>query len=184
MKHLWITALLLGAAVAGENGYRSESPLPQGWPAPGPYDEVAAKRYPAYRAAFTTRKGETIGFWTLFRHIKKQDIPMTAPVEMPLREAEDRLARDGMAFLYQDTGAGETGADGKAIEVRDVEPTRALSYAWLGPDSKQRVATARRALDEALAARGLEAKSFRLLGYNSPGMPEAKRTWELQALLE
>ena len=34
--------------------YKEESPLPKGWPEPGPYNQVARKKYPAYRAAFTT----------------------------------------------------------------------------------------------------------------------------------
>ena len=35
--------------------YVSEAPLPEGWPQPGPYDQVSAKSYPAYRAAFLKR---------------------------------------------------------------------------------------------------------------------------------
>ena len=34
--------------------YQSEAPLPEGWPAPGPYDQVSEKTYPKYRAAVTT----------------------------------------------------------------------------------------------------------------------------------
>ncbi len=68
--------------------------------------------------------------------------------------------------------------------MRDVEATKALSYAWNGSDSKARVATARKALETALEERKLEANSFRLLGYNGPGTPREQRTWELQALIE
>jgi len=173
---------------AGELGaapsYIDEAPLPKGWPAPGPYNRVTAKSYPAYRAAFTTRRGEFGAFWTLFGHIKKHDIPMSAPVEMTMTSADDSLARSSMAFLYQDRTVGTQGPDGNKVEVRDVAAAKALSYTWQGPDSKANLATAKVSLDGVLAARKLTAKEYRLLGYNSPGVAAAKRTWELQALLK
>jgi hypothetical protein len=164
--------------------YVEEAPLPQDWPAPGPYRQVAKKSYPAYRAAFTNGKGETSSFWTLFAHIKRHDIPMTAPVEMTMRADDDELEQQAMAFLYQNGKVGTKGPDGPRVEVRDVPATEALSYAWTGSDSKQKVAEARRALEEALEERDLEASGFRLLGYNGPGTPRDQRTWELQALLD
>ena len=42
---------------------------------------------------------------------------------------------------------------------------------------------ARKALDEALAAQGLKASGYRLLGYNSPFILPWRQTHELQALL-
>jgi hypothetical protein len=161
--------------------YVAEAPLPQGWPKPGPYDQVSQKKYPAYRAAFTNGKGETSAFWTLFAHIKRKDIPMTAPVEMAL-DGENKQA--SMAFLYQNGKVGSAGRDGAKVEVRDVPATVTLSYTWQGTDSKENVAKARTALEAALTERKKDAKGFRLLGYNGPGTPRSKRTWELQALLE
>ena len=155
--------------------------MPQGWPQPGPYDRVSEKKYPAYRAAFTNGKGETSAFWTLFTHIKKNDIPMTAPVEMALDDGNRQTA---MAFLYQNGKVGSAGPEGAKVEVRDVPATTTLSYTWQGTDSKENVAKARTALETALAERKKEAKGFRLLGYNGPGTPRTRRTWELQALLE
>ena len=163
--------------------YVSEAPLPRGWPQPGPYNQVSAKRYPAYRAAFTAGKGETGSFWTLFMHIKRNDIPMTAPVEMAVTPSASGLDREGMAFLYQNDQVGQPGAAGRSVEVRDVAAHKVLSYAWQGPDSKANQATARAALEAALAQRKQTATSFRLLGYNGPGTPRAKATWELQAVL-
>jgi hypothetical protein len=162
--------------------YVDEAPLPQGWPLPGPYDQVVEKRYPAYRAAFTNGKGETSAFWTLFAHIKKNDIPMTAPVEMKM-EGED-FQQSSMAFLYQNGKVGSVGPNGAKVEVRDVPATTTLSYTWQGNDSKENIAKAKTALESELADRKAEAKGFRLLGYNGPGTPRAKRTWELQALLD
>jgi hypothetical protein len=163
--------------------YVDEAPLPQDWPKPGPYDQVTEKKYPAYRAAFTNGKGETGAFWTLFMHIKKHDIPMTAPVEMGMEGEDGKLQQASMAFLYQNGKVGTTGPDGAKVEVRDVPATTTLSYTWQGNDSKENIAKAKTALEAALVEKKVEAKGFRMLGYNGPGTPRAKRTWELQALL-
>lgn len=167
----------------GEHRYISESPLPEGWPQPGPFDQVALKKYPAYRAAFTADDRPNGGFMTLFRHIKRNDIPMTAPVEMKLDPDEkDAPDMEQMAFLYQNQSVGKTGADGEEVDVRDVPAAEAVSYAWQGPRSN--VTKARAAVDAELAKLGRKAKAYRLLGYNSPFVPRAKQTHELQAILE
>ncbi len=171
-----------GAAAAGP-AYVSEAPLPKGWPQPGPYGKVTEKSYPAYRAAFTKGSGETVSFWTLFMHIKRKDIPMTAPVEMSLRAEENDMARADMAFLYRSDEVGATGMDGRRVEVRDVPASRALSYTWQGPDTKQNRAKARAAIEAELALRKVAGTKFRLLGYNGPATPRDKATWELQAVL-
>ena len=151
---------------------------------PGPYDQVSEKSYPSYRAAFTTEKRDNGAFWTLFSHIQKNNIPMTAPVEISMAEGDGQnLRQTTLAFLYQDTGVGKTGADGAKIEVRDVPAMKTLSYTWQGDRNEANIAKAKSALEAALKDRKIEAKGFRLLGYNGPGIPELKRTWELQALL-
>jgi SOUL heme-binding protein len=163
--------------------YTSEAPLPKGWPQPGPYDQATLKNYPTYRAAVTAGKGETGAFLRLFSHIKKQNIPMTAPVSMAMETNDQSMEMGSMAFLYQDTSVGQKGPDGKAIEVRDIPAEKALSYTWMGDDSEARLTQAKIALEAALKDKQLTAKSFRLLGYNGPGTPKMKRTNELQALL-
>ena len=67
----------------------NEANLPRGFPTPGPVGTVTVKNYPAYRAAVVREdngQGEQAQqnsmFSVLFKHIKKNDIPMTAPVEM------------------------------------------------------------------------------------------------------
>lgn len=164
--------------------YVSEAPLPAGWPQPGPYDRVSEKSYPKYRAAFTTQKGESLAFFKLFGHIKKSGIPMTSPVEMAMGSGATGLEMATMGFLYQNEKVGATGPAGEKIEVRDVPAARVFSYTWQGTDSQENVMKAKDLLETALAAKQLGAKSFRLLGYNGPGTPRAKRTWELQALLK
>lgn len=164
--------------------YVDEAPLPQAWPTPGPYNTVVEKSYPAYRAAFTDGGGGSASFWTLFSHIRKNDIPMTAPVEMAVEPAMGGMRRLSMAFLYLKPDVGKPGREGARVEVRDVPACRALSYTWQGPDSEANLTQAKSALESALADRKLNATGFRLLGYNGPSTPRAKRTWELQALLD
>jgi hypothetical protein len=164
--------------------YVSEAPLPKGWPEPGPYDQVTTKSLPAYRAAFTSQPGQGRAFWRLFLHIKKNEIPMTAPVEMAMTPVDGGLEKSTMAFLYQSDAVGATGPAGETIEVRDVPAAKVLSYTWQGADTKANIAQAREALDTALAAQKLSAASYRLLGYNGPSTPRAKGTWELQAVLK
>ena len=164
--------------------YVDEAPLPKGWPMPGPYDQVSDKSYPSYRAAFTTENRENGAFRTLFSHLQKNDIPMTAPVEISMAEGDGQnLRQTSLAFLYQDTAVGKTGADGANVEVRDVPAMKTLSYTWQGDRNEANIAKAKVALEAALKDHKIEAKEFRLLGYNGPGIPETKRTWELQALL-
>lgn len=165
--------------------YKEESPLPKGWPEPGPFNQVARKKYPAYRAAFTAEASPNGGFMKLFRHIQRNDIPMTAPVEMKLDEADAKGAKmEQMAFLYQSPEVGKTGADGAEVEVRDVPAKEALSYAWQGPRDKAATARAREAIDAELAKLNLKAEGYRLLGYNSPFVARSKQTHEMQALLK
>ncbi|MGJ8697957.1 MAG: heme-binding protein [Verrucomicrobiaceae bacterium] len=188
MKALLIPALaiLASCSAPADNGpaaYSSEAPLPKGWPTPGPFNEVALKEYPTYRAAFTPAKGTTMSFWRLFGHIKKKDIPMTAPVEMTM-EKDDPTEMTAMAFLYQDTTVGTPGKDGEKVEVRDVPKTKALTYAWMGARNDDAIEKAKAAIEKTLAEKKLIVTGYRVLGYNGPGTPKAKRTHELQALLK
>jgi len=170
--------------VAATKAYVDEAPLPKGWPQPGPYDQVSAKTYPAYRAAFAVKGMQTFAFWKLFKHIQAKDIPMTAPVEMAMDETQSGLTKAEMAFLYQDQTVGNLGAAGTEIEVRDVPSAKVLSYTWQGRDTKETITKAHDALQAALTQRKLTPAGYRLLGYNGPGTPKEKQTWELQALLK
>jgi hypothetical protein len=179
-KHFWKPA-----GSASEPVYLSESALPKGWPAPGPFNQVTRKKYPAYRAAFTTGPSPNSGFWTLFKHIKRNGIPMTSPVEMTMKdESGGGMKMERMGFLYQSPEVGKTGADGETVNVRDVPALSVLSYTWQGPRGDAEVAKARAAIDAVLAKKKLKAAGYRLFGYNSPSVPRKKQTYELQAVLE
>ncbi len=170
---------------AGPPQYTSEAKLPENWPAPGPYNEAVVKQFPAYRAAFTTGNSGNFSFFKLFNHIKRNNIPMTAPVEMPIVTTSDgNIIQKGMAFLYQNQKVGSTGPAGKNINVRDILATRAVTYAWMGTDSQRNRSLARAQVDEYLAANHLKAGSYRLFGYNGPQTPRSERTYELQAMLK
>ncbi len=174
-----------GEQNAAKPAYVSESPLPKGWPMPGPYDQVTEKKYPAYRAAVTKGKGSSFAFWRLFKHIKNNNIPMTAPVEMRMKDEDGKaLAMDSMAFLYQDLAVGEKGSDGAKVTVVDVAAAKALSYAWQGDRDKKTIQRAKDELLAELSNKQLKHSSFRLLGYNGPSVDKDKKTWELQAILK
>lgn len=166
-----------------EPKYKQESPLPKGWPEPGPFNQVVLKKYPAYRAAFTVEPSPNGGFMKLFKHISKNDIPMSAPVAMKLDEADAKSVKiEEMAFIYQSPEVGNTGRDGETVEVRDVPAQEALSYAWMG--SRDSVSKARALIDAELEKRKIKANGYRLLGYNSPFVPRSRQTHELQALIK
>jgi hypothetical protein len=173
------------AGPASEPVYLSESALPKGWPTPGPFNQVTRKEYPAYRAAFTPSSSPNGGFWTLFKHIKRNGIPMTSPVEMTLKdESGGGMKMERMGFLYQSPEVGKSGADGEAVNVCDVPALSVLGYTWQGPRGEAEIAKARAAIDAVLAEKKLKAAGYRLFGYNSPSVPRKQQTYELQAILQ
>lgn len=164
--------------------YQAEAPLPKDWPTPGPYDVVSEKKFPAYRAAFTDGSWQNFAFMRLFKHIQREKIPMTSPVEMKMKEAgEEMLSMKSMAFMYQDTKVGKTGKDGDNIEVRDVPAMETLSYTWQGSNSFKNRSVAKKALKAALVKKGQKSTDYRILGYNGPGVPSNKKTWEMLVVL-
>jgi SOUL heme-binding protein len=165
-------------------GYVNEAKLPVGWPNPGPYGVYTIKEYPAYRAALSQGKGETVTFWKLFRHIQSRKIPMTAPVELEMVPEDQGLEMTSMSFLYQDQKVGQTGDGGLGVEVKDLPSVKVLSFAWQGSMKPEKLAEVRKGVEEELKKRGLKAKSFRLFGYNGPQVEESRKTYELQAVLE
>ena len=163
--------------------YIKEAPLPKGWPQPGPYNEVSEKSFPAYRAAYTAMNSENFAFWRLFRHIKRNNIPMTSPVEMEVEEDGEKLRMKSMAFLYQSTDVGQTGEDGKKVDVKDSPTLKTLSYTWQGGKSSANLKKAKNALDTELEKRKLKSDDYRVMGYNSPSVPNAQKTWEMIVIL-
>ena len=163
--------------------YIKEAPLPKGWPQPGPYDEVSEKSFPPYRSAHTAMSSENFAFWRLFRHIKRNNIPMTSPVEMGVEENGDKLSMKSMAFLYQSTAVGQAGEGGKKVDVKDSPTLKTRSYTWQGGKSSANLKKAKNALDTELEKRKLKSDDYRVMGYNSPSVPNAQKTWEMIVIL-
>jgi hypothetical protein len=166
-----------------------EAPVPPGWPIFTPVNEIEVKSYPTYRAAFTTKKPvffrESRNFWTLFNHISSRNIPMTAPVEMPMQvSGPGQLSEAGMAFLYPDTTTGQPGdTDGGAVSVIDVPPVTVVNIGIRGKSTESRIAAGHKALLEWLEAnkdRYEPAGNPRVMGWNSPSMPDNRSYTEVQ----
>lgn len=104
---------------------RITTALPVGYPDPTPPEAIDLKRYPIVRRAEVTRTdsadmGRNLAFWPLFRHIEKNGIAMTSPVEMdyaPKKDGAESPADESwtMSFLYRKPDMGKTGTDGKVV---------------------------------------------------------------------
>ncbi len=158
---------------------RDEAELPRGFPEPAPVGEIRLARYPSYRMARTP--SDRGAFWRLFRHIQRNEIAMTAPVEMRYEEAGDRLRESEMAFLY---GAPELGPLGERdrVEIVDAPGGLFVTVGCRGRSNEAAIAAARGELEAWLARRPSLAVrgDLRVLGYNSPMVPARERYFEVQ----
>ncbi len=173
----------------------SEAQLPEGFPAPGPVNEVIVKTYPAHRLARVRTEGGGNGmFMKLFRHIERNEIAMTAPVEMSWQPAAPPPA-DGpppaigreptaMAFLYAKPSLGAAGADPEdpRVIVEDVPEIKVVSIGLRGGYDKTTFDRGARQLDIWLAAHPewRPAGGRRALAYNSPFVPGFAKYSEVQ----
>lgn len=188
-----LTAFVLSAAAITGCVHRSggtwmfeSAPLPEGWPELTPVGEVRVREYPVYRAAVVERTdvgaGQSPMFNELFGHIKRNDIAMTAPVEMEYDgspEAEGDMR--SMAFIYRSTELGEPGEAG-AVRVRDMQ---ARTFASVGVRGGYTAANYRQGLEtlEAWLSESAEWRASgepRYLGYNGPFVPWFWRYGEVQ----
>lgn len=160
----------------------NEADLPEGWPEAGPAFEVSVKEYPQYRVAVAEGRG---AFFLLFAHIQSNEIPMTAPVEMQMQQAPRGYEMVNMGFLYQSTEVGRTGEDG-AVEVIDVPAMTVVSYGTNGPTNRETWDNAIEQIEAVIAdLEGWQSTGqLRMLGYNSPMIPEGKRYYEVQVIVE
>jgi len=164
-----------------------EAPVPAGFPAPTPVGVVEIKKLPVYRMAKVANSG--LGgnnFFTLFNHIKKNKIEMTAPVEMTMAEKNGKYTESSMAFLYQETTLGKVGPQGN-IAVLDTKECMVASIGMRGSPSSENIESARRWLVEKIkiAPEAYDiAGELKVMGYNSPFMPEKLRYYEVQLPLK
>jgi len=157
-----------------------EAEMPPGFPAPTPVGHIELKHYPGYRKATASGGSE---FWTLFRHIKKNGVAMTAPVEMEYGDPCATSARSrAMSFLYQRPDQGAVGKQGN-VEVTDVPAMTVVSIGCRGSQTAKAIDTARLALMEFLnsqADRYEVAGPLRVMAHNSPFVPRDKNYFEVQ----
>ena len=157
-----------------------EADTPPDWPAPTVVGEVEVKRYPPHRLAraATDRGRPDSLFSRLFDHIQGNDIPMTTPVEMTGMQDDGPAT---MAFLYPDDQTGDLGQDGE-VEVLDVPAATFMSVGLLGGSDSPLVPDAVELLRQRLAddADWRAAGEPRVLGYNSPAVPDRISYAEVQ----
>jgi len=169
----------------------SEAKLPEGFPPPGPVDRVVLKSYPAHRLARVSADGGSNGmFMKLFRHIERNEISMTAPVEMTWNPGAEEVATRPageparMAFLYGSSTIGATGPDpdDAQVMVEDVPAMKVVSVGIRGAYDAKGFSRGYDMLAHWLAEHPewKPAGPARTLGYNSPFVPVFARFSEVQ----
>jgi hypothetical protein len=162
-----------------------EAEMPADFPTYRGLGEIELREYPTYRMARATMRGRgaTMGsFWTLFQHIQKNDIAMTAPVQVDYVVTEQGEREGSMAFLYGSPEVGPAGNAGK-VEVVDVPKITVLSIGSRGNDSGARIEEMSQSMRDWVAANATTwevAGPIRTMGYNGPSVRGDKRYFEVQ----
>lgn len=163
----------------------TDTALPEGYPRPTPPGAIEIKRVPSVRRAEVSGTGRMDssgagGFWPLFMHISRNDIAMTAPVEMELG-SDEATPRWTMAFLYERPANGPIGKAGM-VEVIDTEELTVLALGVRGRLPMGNPAEQIRTLEEWLEGQSdwRRAGDTRVLGYNGPNISPGNRWWEVQ----
>jgi len=164
----------------------SEAKLPRGFPAPGPVGQVVIKQYPEHRLARAAadERGSDSSFMRLFRHIKRNEIAMTAPVEMTESAAGAGQHATTMAFLYASPEIGTAGPDpaDTGVIVEDVPAATVVSIGVRGSYTDRTFDRGRDRLRDWLAdhPEWIAAGPARTLAYNSPFVPGMLKYAEVQ----
>jgi hypothetical protein len=161
-----------------------DTALPVGYPPPTPPGSIDIKTYPSVRRAEIADEGNR-GFMPLFRHIQRNKIAMTAPVEMDYETTGTTTLRStSMSFLYYTPDLHETGTDPKdaRITIRDAEPITVISMGGRGSYDRSRVQKDAAKLRAWLAENPTweEAGEPRALMYNGPSVTPWNKWLEVQ----
>jgi hypothetical protein len=160
----------------------NEAEQPEGFPLPTPVGDIEIKKYPAYRKVETDMSTNR-AFWTLFSHIKNENIAMTAPVEIGYgNDRKSELKEQKMAFLYGKPTLGELGKD-KTVDVMDIPAATVVSMGVRGPQNKDSILDAQRQIEAWLESEKkswASAGSLRIMAYNSPFVPRDRNFYEVQ----
>jgi hypothetical protein len=194
----WIAACTVMTAIVStsfaEDAVRkpmmiSEAKLPEGFPGPGPVGEVITKTYPAHRLARVRSgdRGSDGSFMKLFRHIERNEIAMTAPVEMEMAVGDGGATMpksSSMAFLYGSADTGTPGPDpaDPNVVVEDIPEITVVSLGVRGSYKEERFAEFTGKLEAWLAEHPAWVASGppRTLAYNSPFVPGMLKYAEVQ----
>lgn len=177
---LVLLAITASRASGGQFEPIKEAEMPQGFPRYTPVGQIEIKHYPAYRKARASGASE---FWTLFGHINRNNVKMTAPVEMDYGDPRgENSTRRLMSFLYERPDQGIVGKQG-SIEVIDVPAMTIVSIGCRGDQTLAAVAEARDRLLKYLLENNREyvaAGPMRVMGHNSPFVPRDRNYFEVQ----
>jgi len=174
------TALSESAAILNFR-IKNESDLPKGFPEPSALGEIQLKHYPSYRLARAPSKKDN-AFFTLFNHIKSNNIKMTAPVEMRYDESDQKYQQIDMAFLYGAPDWGKLGDAGKGVIVEDIPAMSTVAIGLTGdfdPNASAYIETLESWLAQNASDYERDGK-VRVLGYNSPFVWKSQRFFEIE----
>ncbi len=164
-----------------------EAEVPEGFPEWTPIGQIEVKQYPTYRMARYEMKenaSDNSAFFTLFRHIKRNNIEMTAPVEMQYdADAATKMRQLNMAFLYESATQGSLEANSAGVKVVDVPAQKFLSIGMRGATTDEQIEAAHQALQSWLEQHKTEYAAdgpLRVMGHNSPFVFGNRRYFEVQ----
>jgi uncharacterized surface protein with fasciclin (FAS1) repeats len=171
-----------------------DAPLAEGFPDATRAGAIEVKKYPAYRSAVarSNKAGVASGdllFFSLFNHIQRNRIAMTAPVINTYRtprmiETPGAAGDVTMEFVYRTPEAGKAGPDGPSVEVVDHPARTFVCLGFQGGDlSADQMRDALATLRTWLGAHRhewVEDGPPRRIGYHGPMTPPDQRLWEVQ----
>lgn len=182
----------LKTAAVAPKAADADAPLPDGWPGATAPGTIEIKSYPAYRGAISRNPKTILGaengmFFSLFNHIQKNEIAMTAPVvntyDSVLIDDPGKPGSASMEFLYRSKDMGHTGKDGEYVEVID-HP--AATYVCLGHQGAMNTAELREGVSKLRGWLSEHSDVWtadgdpRRLGYHGPMTPANRKLWEIQ----
>lgn len=160
-----------------------EADLPADFPTYTPPGIVELKTYPKSRRAVSDE------FLSLFAHITRNKIAMTAPVRMEYRPDDaGKLKQENMAFFYGDAQTGTLGADPQDNGVNTVgdDGQTVVALGQRGRWNREIITQGERLLRDWLKDHpDYEASGeVAVMGYNSPMTPTARQFFEIQLPVE
>jgi hypothetical protein len=162
---------------------KNEAEMPADFPAPTPVGEIRLKQYPEHRLARTSSQ-QNSGFFKLLTHITLNRIEMTAPVEITYKsDAAKNPKQADMAFLYSQPTLGKPGNKLGGVVVQDIAKVTTVAVGLKGDHDKCDLAAIEKQLEAWIEKQASGYERFgdlRVLGYNSPSVPPAKRYFEVE----